>query len=130
MVMLYLFASCSTLKYVPADKNLLQQNNIEIDNKKISQSEIESLEKQKPNKRILWLFRFHLGVYNLSKPGSNKGLSKLFKKVGEEPVIYDDVLKDKTKYQISLYLRNKGYYNSSVTDTVLIKNDELRFFIK
>ena len=125
-----MLASCSTLKYVPKDKNLLEQTNIEIDNKKISQTEIENLEKQKPNKRILWLFRFHLWVYNLSKPGSNKGLSKLFKKVGEEPVIYDDILKEKTKYQINLFLRNKGYYNSIVSDSVVIKKQRAKVLYK
>lgn len=38
--------------------------------------------------------------------------------IGEPPVILDTALSQKTCRQLSLYLNNKGYFNSEVTDTI------------
>jgi outer membrane protein assembly factor BamA len=123
LVCFLLFASaCSETKYVPADKYLLDKNILKIDNKSIDKSELEIFYRQKPNKVILNKFRFHLGLYNLSKNGSNGWISRTFRKMGEEPSIFDPSLLEKTKQQMGLYLKNKGYYNEKVSDTVLLSN--------
>lgn len=129
---LLILSACNTVKYVPDDKYLLDNNYLKIDGKGIGKKDIELLIQQKPNKRILWFARFHLGLYDLSKPGSNKWLSKVFRKIGEEPVIYDEDYKEKTKQQINLYLKNKGYYNAQITDTAIIKGKTVKvhYFVK
>lgn len=124
-----IFTGCRYTKYVPENKYLLDQNILKIEGKGINKKELEPLFKQKPNKRILG-FRFHLGLYNLSKLGSNRWLSRSFRKIGEEPVIYDELLKDKTTQQILLYLKNKGYYKSIVTDTAVYKIKSVRLYYK
>jgi outer membrane protein assembly factor BamA len=122
-------SGCKTTKYVPENNYLLDHNYLKIDGKGINKKDLELLFKQKPNKRILG-FRFHLGLYNLSKPGNKKWPSKWFRKIGEEPIIFDEELKNKTIGQISLFLKNKGYYNSVVTDTVLFKKKSVRVYYK
>lgn len=126
IMFLFLFSACNTVKYVPEDKYLLDRNYLRIEGKNVNKKDVELLIQQKPNKRILGLVRFHLGLYNLSKPGKNTWFSKAFRKIGEEPVIYDDDMKEQTKRQINLYLKNKGYYNSLITDTLLIKRKTVR----
>jgi outer membrane protein assembly factor BamA len=122
--------SCSTVKYVPKDKYLLDQNYLHVEGKGVDEKEIERLIEQKPNKRILWLFRFHLGLYNMSKPGSNRWISRSLRKIGEEPVIYDDNLKEKSKQMIDLYLKNKGYYNALISDTVKFRKRTTNVYYK
>jgi outer membrane protein assembly factor BamA len=113
------FASCNSVKYVPEDKYLLNKNIINVDNKDIPKNEIEGLLKQKSNKKILGYFKFHMGLYNLSKPGSEKWFSRTMRKIGEEPVIYDKIQTEKSDNQILLFFKNKGYYNAVVSDTVI-----------
>ena len=125
VVFLFLYA-CNTTKYVPDDKKLLSRNIVHVDNESIHEDEIANIIRQKPNKRFLRVFRLHLGFYNLSKPGSEKWFSRNFRKIGEEPVIYDPLLTEKSKTQIQLFLSNKGYFNAIVTDTLIERNKELK----
>ncbi|MGM0406455.1 MAG: BamA/TamA family outer membrane protein [Bacteroidota bacterium] len=125
-----IFSSCSPIKYVPEDEYLLDRYRVKIDKgtakkEKIKKEELKSFVKQKPNKRILGL-RFHLGLYNLSRKGKEKGISGWLKRIGEEPVIYDDFITDKSADQIKEYLNNKGYYNSVVLDTAEFKRKRAR----
>lgn len=128
------FASCSPVKYVPEDKYLLDRYKVKIDKgtaekEKLKKDELKSLVRQKPNKRILGV-RFHLGLYNLSRKEKEKGLSGWLKRIGEEPVIYDDFLTNKSARQIKSYLNNKGYYNSVVSDTAIFKRQRARILYR
>ncbi|MFO7843658.1 MAG: BamA/TamA family outer membrane protein [Bacteroidales bacterium] len=128
------FASCSPVKYVPEDKYLLDRYKVKIDKgtaekEKLKKDELKSLVRQKPNKRILGV-RFHLGLYNLSRKEKEKGLSGWLKRIGEEPVIYDDFLTNKSAQQIKSYLNNKGYYNSVVSDTAIFKRQRARILYR
>lgn len=77
--------------------------------------------KQKPNKRILF-WRFYLSLYNLSKPGKDNGFQNWLRRIGEPPAIYDEELMLKSTEQLSLHMRNKGFYEAEVSDTTLLKN--------
>lgn len=58
---------------------------------------------------------------------ADRGKETKFKKwlkktVGEPPVLYDPILTKKSSLQLKIYLENVGYFNSIVTDTVLLSN--------
>jgi outer membrane protein assembly factor BamA len=129
---LTLMSSCKSTKYVPDKKYLLTQNIIKVQSGVLKEKDFEPFLKQKPNKRILYTFRFHLGLYNLSKPGSEKWMSRTLRKIGEEPSVYDFVLTDRTKQQMGLYLSNLGYYDAKITDSLVTKNKDAKvyYFIK
>ncbi|HUX52950.1 MAG TPA: BamA/TamA family outer membrane protein [Williamwhitmania sp.] len=110
--------SCSNTKYVPEGKYLLNASEIKVDGKGVSPDEIVSYVKQKPNKRIFFV-RFHLGLYDLSSPSRNNGISGWLKRIGEEPVIYDSYLHTKSMEQVGLFLNSKGYYNYLLHDTLI-----------
>jgi hypothetical protein len=99
------------------------------ENNDINVKEFESYYRQKPNKRIIGL-RFHLWLYNSAKPGSSRWLSRNLRKIGEEPVLFDSMLMRKTVEQFRQFLRNKGYYESIVTDSVVFKNKKAKVFYK
>ena len=129
VVLVMIFTSCSPVKYVPEDQYLLDRYRIRVREGKLKKEEIKNYVRQKPNKRILGL-RFHLGMYNLSKKDSERGLSNWLRKIGEEPVIYDEFLSEKSVDFLKSYLDNKGYYNSIVKDTVQLKRKRARILYK
>ena len=77
--------------------------------------------KQRPNTKILGFWRFHLGLYNLSNQKTEDGI---LKRIGEAPVIYNAYLTEKSKEEFERFMRNKGYYDSKVTDTVIYKSNK------
>ncbi len=65
--------------------------------------------------------KFYLGLYNLSGTKDN-WLNRWLKKIGEEPVIWNEFDVEKNKERVRLYLRNKGYYHTDVADTSRLKD--------
>ncbi|MBN1187380.1 MAG: BamA/TamA family outer membrane protein [Bacteroidales bacterium] len=114
------FFSCNPVKYVPDNKQLLDKTKIEVESGKIDSKELKSYLKQKPNKRIIGT-RFHLWIYNLSSKKKENGFNNWLRKIGEEPVIYDQLLTDKTIRQFQLYLSKKGYFDNDVKSEVISK---------
>jgi len=105
---------------VPEDKYLLNRQKTENNNREIDEKEIESYIRPKPNKRVLGM-KFYLGLYNLSGTKDN-WINRWLKKIGEEPVIWNEFDSEKNKERVKLYMRNKGYYYSDVADTSRFKN--------
>ncbi len=110
--------SCSSTKFVPQGEYLLNDIDIEIDNRSINNEELKAQIRQKENLKILGFIKFHLGLYNLSSAKKTEGW---FKRIGEAPVIYDEYMTQRSKEQLELYLRNKGYYDASIEDQVAFR---------
>ncbi|MDT8411447.1 MAG: BamA/TamA family outer membrane protein [Vicingaceae bacterium] len=105
------FFACNPTKHLKPNEIFLQKSSVRIDNNSIDKDDLKNYIKQKHNKKILGVFRFHLGVYNLA----NKKNSIDKKNVGEAPVLYDSLLTHRSANQLSLYLNNKGYFENLVT---------------
>lgn len=97
------------------DRYVIKGQKAEID-----KDELKNYVRQKPNKKILGL-RFHLSLYNLSNLEKDGWWHRSLRTIGEEPVLYDEFLTDKTTGQLELFLRNKGYYYAVVEDSVEFK---------
>lgn len=123
LAVLILLTACYPTRFVPENEYLLKKNKIQCSNKNISLSDLESYIKPKPNKKILWIIPFHLYIYNLSKNGKErKWKNKLRDIIGEAPVLVNTEDIKKSKEQLKLYLRTKGYYNSQVNDSIFYLN--------
>lgn len=130
LVLVLLFiSSCSPVKNVPEDKYLVDRYRIKVAEGKVKKDEIKNYVRQKPNKRILGI-RFHLWLYNMAKKDKEEGLSNWLRTIGEEPIIYDEFLTQKSSEHLKSYLNNKGYYNSIVTDMVQLKRKRARILYK
>lgn len=113
--------SCSPTKYIPEGEYLLNKVTVKTDDKKVSRSDMKKNIRQKPNTRILGVFRFHLGMYNMSGRNGEKRLNKWLRNIGEAPVVYNGFLTRRSVDQLELYLNNKGYYRARIEDTVYYK---------
>jgi outer membrane protein assembly factor BamA len=120
VVIVVLLAGCNSTRFVPEDKYLLRKSTVHIiDKQAIEKDALEGYIKQKPNTRILGLFPFHLTVYNALNRGKERRFkNKLKKVIGEEPVIYDEFMTDKTVSQLEQFVKNKGFYHAVVMKEV------------
>lgn len=134
VIVLMLLYSCSPVRKMGPNAVLLNKNVIKSDEPKYHDG-INGILKQKPNRRILGVFRFHLGVYTLFNQGKDTKVKAWFRRtVGEEPVLLDTLLTERSRVQIKQYMENKGYFNAEVTDTTVYKRKGTRakvyYFIK
>ena len=109
------FFACNPAKRIPEGKYLLIKNEIKTDTSIIAKDRFEKFLKQKPNRKILGLFRFHLWVYNLSNPDKD---TSWLKKIGEAPVLLDSELTVRSKHQLELFLHKNGFFNATVSDSI------------
>jgi outer membrane protein assembly factor BamA len=119
-IVAYIASACNPTRYVPGDEYLLHSSTIEVNDSSIKKEQLKPYIRQKPNKKILGI-RFHLWLYNRSKPNKDNKWNNWLRKNGEEPVMWQQEMTDRTAEQFKTYLQNKGYYYSHITDTVLLK---------
>ena len=142
------FAACKNTSHLAVNEYLLNKNSLKTDNSKVSSDDMSSYIKQKPNRKILGVFRFHLWVYNMvnKKKTEDKKIAWLNKtdkknearklkgkkiistdklifrekllNIGEAPVVLDTFLTDKSVKQIKMYLNNKGFFNAKVSRAI------------
>lgn len=124
IIALAFLCSCSSTKYVPKDQYLLDRVHIEGDRGTLSRDEIMDYVRQRPNVRVLGLWRLNLGIYNMSNPNKDNGWNNWLRRIGSEPVLYDSLMQKKSKEQIELYLKGKGYFQAKVKDTVAVTGDK------
>ena len=110
--------SCNATKYVPADECLMKDYKIEAGDGEFDKKALNKYIKQKPNKKVLG-WRFYLSLYNLSNPEKEKWPHAWLRRIGEPPAVYDEDLMEKSSEQLKLYMNNKGFYNSVVTDSTI-----------
>ena len=120
LLALLLTTSCRSTKYVGDDQYLLNKVRIENVGKNQSKSELSGYIRQRENVTILGFWRLNLNLYNLSGRDETKGINKWLRQIGEPPVIYDSSLQSRSKEQLHLFLRNKGYFNATVHDTAIV----------
>ncbi len=100
-------------------KRLLVKNKIECENKNIETDELYSYIRQKPNRKILGMFRFHMGVYTLaSNWKDNKFTNWMENTIGEEPVYLDTMLANQSMRQFELYMGTQGYFDAKVSKKI------------
>src|SRR5690348_15243599 len=75
LILAFVFPACSPVKHLGPNAHLLNKNIIQSDHSEMNEG-IAAILKQKPNRKILGLFRFHLGVYTLA----NRGKQTKFKR--------------------------------------------------
>ncbi|MGN6494591.1 MAG: BamA/TamA family outer membrane protein [Agriterribacter sp.] len=125
-----LLASCSTTRSVPPGDALYTGASVDIKDKAATRkerkrltSELESLTRPLPNKKILGI-PFKLMIYNFAgNPKREKSLFGWLKyKVGEPPVLLSKVSLDYNTKVLQSNLENQGYFKSAVEADTTVKN--------
>ena len=127
---LHVLQACNPTRHVPDGKYLLVGNQIKTDSTLFSKEQFENLSKQKPNRKILGFIRFHLWLYNVGNSGKDKKFRKWLRNIGEEPVILDSLLTERTIQQYRLFLEKNGFFNATVTDSVVTNKKRAIVFYK
>ncbi len=124
---LVIMSSCNPTKYVPKGEALLDRNFIHMNEAEVKMSDVETLLKQKPNKRIFGA-RFHLGLYNLSNIEKERWPHSWLRNIGEEPVVFDADGTQRSIQQIKTYLDSKGYFKSKVDETIELSKGRAKVY--
>lgn len=108
-------SSCSVEKFLEDEELYLKRINVKsTDERATKPYDLKNYVKQSPNKK--WFgAKVPLRIYTLSKPGSRKWTSRLLRKLGEAPVVYDTLLAKKTEEDMQQVMNNAGYIHASVT---------------
>ena len=108
--------SCSVYKYVPEGSYLLDK--VEVvspDNKNATQSKYRNYSYQSPNTRWLGLVRFPLRIYSLSgTKNPDRWINRTLRKIGEAPVLLDDMLSEVSAQDMKRSMVNSGYLKAKV----------------
>lgn len=114
--------SCSTVKHVPDGEYLLNSVKIKVEadttgsdcGKEVDPSSLTNYLRQQPNHKVLGFLKLQLATYNLSGRDSTKAVNRWLRRLGQAPVIYDDVLTAQSSRQLRLALVNRGYTDATV----------------
>lgn len=118
VLVMMLLASCSATKYVPEGSYLLDGISVESDNKGINTSDLSLYLRQSPNSKLFGLFHTQLYIYNLSGRDTTKWVNRMFRRIGDEPVIYSEEEDERTRDQLTRAVRNMGYMGASVESVI------------
>jgi hypothetical protein len=123
LILLLLFmAGCNVTKPLGPKEYLVIKNKIHISDRKIPSEDLEPYIQQHPNKKLFGLFRSNIALYNIGNKGKDTKFKKWLRtKVGSAPVILDTSLVTVSLKQMNLYLGNKGYFQSTLSDSIILK---------
>ena len=118
--------SCSVNKFIPENHYLLDEVNIESDNKDVKPDLFNSYLRQIPNAKWFNLVKVPMRIYCISGQDSTKWINRFFRGIGDAPEIYDEQTAVKTQTEIEKAVRNMGYMRGSVRMTTEIKKKRLK----
>ena len=118
---LLVLSACNTFKYVPAGQFLLHSVKLEQKNMQPSDVNYHIYLQQVPNERFLSFLDMNLAIYNLSGRDTSKWINRIFRKLGEEPVIFDPAKNERSRKTLENVMINQGYFNAIVQEDVQFK---------
>ena len=117
MVLLGLLASaCSITRYIPEDRYLLEKVTIVPDSEtprhdRILRDDLERYIRQTPNKRLLGTY-FYVWLYEQADSAKHNRWNNWKRRIGEEPVLLDRTLMNRSVENLKIYMNSRGYYAS------------------
>ena len=132
-------AACNVTRNIPEGSYLLSRVKIVADentprSERITndKDDLSRLVRQTPNKRFLGT-NFFVWVYEHANPEKDNRWNNFKRRIGEEPVILNMDLTDKSVQNLETYMRTRGYYSSSVSysiDTLRRRRVELTYNLR
>lgn len=126
IIILLLLTSCSVSKYIPEGEYLLRDVSVSYmdGGKSIKTYDLKSYNQQQPNSK--WFgAKVPLKIYTLSGTDTTRWTCKMFRKLGEDPVIFDSLKAQNSSEQMYQVLANAGYIKSNVSTVKHIKDKKL-----
>ena len=119
MVLGVSLSACNVTRHIPSDAYFLQKAKIEEDknaprNERVKSDDVTRYLRQKPNKRFLGT-DFYAWIYLMANPDKDNWWNNLKRKMGEQPVLFNERDTERSVTNLKLYLESRGYYASDVT---------------
>ena len=110
------FASCSTTRYVPEDRTLLNSVSVKTlgDYPQVNTATLRNYVRQQPNARWFSIVRLPLHTYSLSGADTTKWFNRTLRAIGEPPVLFDSLKAELSRSDLRQQLRNEGFLNAEV----------------
>lgn len=109
-----LICSCSTTKFVPEGKHLLESVRVKTDSRDVSKYDLNAYVKQTPNSRWFRVMKTELYIYDWSGRDSARWVNRFLRRLGEPPVIYSEDKTEKTAVLLRKVMQSRGYMHADV----------------
>ncbi len=126
LVLSLVLVACSTTKYVPENSYLLDEVRVECKQKGFDADRLAPYIHQNVNSRWFSLFKIPLATYALSGRDSTKWINRALKRIGEEPVLFDEAEEEKTRNDLRQTLNNLGYMHADVRTKRDVKGKKMK----
>lgn len=108
--------ACSVTRHIPEGEYFLQKVNVEDDRtvprkERIPAADLEKYVRQTPNKRFLGT-NFYVWLYEQADPAKTNKWNNWKRRIGEEPVLLDMNLTQKSAENLKVYMDTKGFFSS------------------
>ena len=126
VVIILLLASCSSTKYVPKGAYLLDEVRVQTNSKEVKPSELSMYVRQNGNAKWFSLIKTQLYVYNWSGRDSTRWINRVLRRMGEAPVIYNEVETERTRVEMTKAVQNMGYMSATVEPICYVKKNKMK----
>lgn len=112
---LCIMTSCTSEKFLQKGETLLTDVKISSPQKGLKLGKYRNYIRQEPNAKWFGFLKVPLGIYTWSKADSssaNKGMSKIWRKIGEAPVIYDEQLTELSRQNLEYVIESEGFLHA------------------
>lgn len=106
---------CSPTRFLDEDETMLSHVSLKSTDKRVKQEEYRGYVRQEANSRWFNLVKVPLGIYSLSRADSTKRSGRLWKRIGEAPVVYDSTLTAQSATSLQAALRTRGFLHANVS---------------
>ncbi len=121
-----MMASCSVDKYIPEGEHMLTGVAVTCDDEEVQKTYMLG-DYVTQNTNSKWFgARVPLKIYTLSGTDTTKWRTRLLRKLGEAPVLYDSVKAEKTMSDIRQVLGNAGYMKATVEEFKMEKEKKVK----
>ncbi|MDE7077206.1 MAG: hypothetical protein K2O55_01315, partial [Alistipes sp.] len=111
--------ACSVTRHIPEGEYFLQRVSVEDDRtvprkQRIPAADLEKYVRQTPNKRFLGT-NFYVWLYEQANPAKSNKWNEWKRKIGEEPVLLEMDLTQKSAENLKVYMDTKGFFSSQAS---------------
>lgn len=124
--LLLLLAGCSSTKYVPEGRFLLDDVKIRSVDERLKVGDWSSYLRQHPNAKWFSLFKVPLYVYGWSGRDTSRWINRVLRRIGDAPVVYDPDLARQSESEMAKALQNKGYINGRIVREEIRKGKKIK----
>lgn len=114
IICIFMMVSCSVNKFIPEGEYLLKDVKIVSNTNAENVAKARDYVRQKPNAKWFSLVKVPLYTYALSGKDTTIWINKVLQRLGEPPVIYSDVLAERSRRNLEQMLINDGYLHATV----------------